>query len=37
MKLSTSQGFYPVEDDEFLRQGSDLTAQRIQLDLDVNA
>lgn len=37
MQLYTSQGFYPVGETEFLRPGSDLKAQKMQLDLAVDS
>lgn len=37
MQLYKSQGFYPVGETEFLRPGSDLTTQEMQLDLAVDA
>ena len=37
MQLYKSQGFYPVGEPDFLRLGSDLKAQNMQLDLAVEA
>jgi len=37
IQLYKSQGFYPVEEPEFLRPGSDLQAQKMQLDLALDA